>query len=41
VLGRGEPPQDFALVLSAAKALLEHNIILTVVLDHLPKGLEL
>jgi hypothetical protein len=31
----------FATVLCAAKALLEHDIVLTAVLDHLPpKGLE-
>jgi len=29
----------FSLVLSALKALLEHNIVLTVVLDKAPKGL--
>jgi uncharacterized protein YndB with AHSA1/START domain len=31
----------FAMVLCALKALLEHGIVLTVVLDHRPKGLEL
>jgi len=31
----------FALVLAAAKALLEHNVVLTVVLDHMPPGLQL
>jgi len=31
----------FALVLSAAKALLEHGVVLTVVLDHMPRGLQL
>jgi uncharacterized protein YndB with AHSA1/START domain len=30
----------FSMVLSALKALLEHDVVLTVVLDHLPKGLE-
>jgi uncharacterized protein YndB with AHSA1/START domain len=31
----------FSLVLAAAKALLEHGVVLTVVLDHMPKGLQL
>jgi uncharacterized protein YndB with AHSA1/START domain len=31
----------FTNVLCALKALLEHDVVLTVVLDHLPKGLEL
>jgi uncharacterized protein YndB with AHSA1/START domain len=31
----------FSFVLAAAKTLLEHGIVLTVVLDHLPEGLEL
>jgi uncharacterized protein YndB with AHSA1/START domain len=30
----------FALVLAAAKALLEHDVLLTVVLDHMPKGIQ-
>jgi uncharacterized protein YndB with AHSA1/START domain len=31
----------FSMVLCALKALLEHDVVLTVVLDHLPEGLEL
>lgn len=31
----------FSMVLCALKALLEHDVVLTVVLDHQPKGLEL
>jgi uncharacterized protein YndB with AHSA1/START domain len=31
----------FTMVLCALKALLEHNVILTVVLDHMPKCIEL
>jgi hypothetical protein len=31
----------FTMVLCALKALLEHNIVLTVVLDKHPKGLDL
>jgi uncharacterized protein YndB with AHSA1/START domain len=31
----------FSTMLCALKALLEHNIVLTVVLDHAPEGLEL
>jgi uncharacterized protein YndB with AHSA1/START domain len=31
----------FSFVLASLKALLEHGVVLTVVLDHLPEGLEL
>jgi uncharacterized protein YndB with AHSA1/START domain len=31
----------FSFVLAAAKAYLEHGVVLTVVLDHIPEGLEL
>lgn len=33
--------EGFSMVLCALKALLEHDVVLTAVVDHLPKGLEL
>jgi uncharacterized protein YndB with AHSA1/START domain len=36
----GGSTEGFSKVLCAAKALLEHDVVLTVVLDHRPAGLE-